>query len=106
MCRSHVLAAVLLVAACAESHVRTTVGSGPDASDGATLDAAILEEVDAGTEPERPAPDMPVPGDGPDGVTCGPNRCRTMEVCCDDRCGICAYEGECPDFECPDPARP
>ncbi|MCB9593953.1 MAG: hypothetical protein H6719_14565 [Sandaracinaceae bacterium] len=43
---------------------------------------------------------------GPGGLSCGPNRCREAEVCCDDRCGICALDGECPDYDCPDPARP
>lgn len=88
--------------ACAMSHGMSEDGGGGIDGGAALVDggAASLEDgavADASTGRPR---------GGPDGVTCGPNRCRTLEVCCDDRCGICAFEDECPSFECPDPAGP
>jgi len=74
---------------CAESHVRAEDGSVADASasmDGAP-DAGVGRD-DAGS------------GGGP---RCGPNRCRAGEICCDERCGVCAFPDECVVFECPGP---
>ena len=37
----------------------------------------------------------------PTGGTCGPNRCRKDEVCCNAHCGICTFPDECADLGCP-----
>ncbi len=92
-----------LLAGCAMSHGMSEdadagIDGGVIVADGG---AASLEDGAVGADASTGRP-----RGGPDGVTCGPNRCRTLEVCCDDRCGICAFEDECPSFECPDPAGP
>ena len=81
------------LSACALSHspARDVAGdAGPPGRDAAMPDAAVL--LDAAPV---------VPDAAPEGVTCGPNVCRGAEICCDERCGICAFDGECPDRECP-----
>lgn len=104
--RSTTFVALLLGAAtfsggCALSHQRPGEGTSDGAvlDDGGRADASAL--VDAGS---RDA-DTTLPRDpgGPDGVRCGPNRCRTNEICCSPSCGVCAFEDECVDFGCPGP---
>lgn len=82
------LVALWLACGCAASHVIPD-----DGADASALPDGGLDPTDAGVPPPT--------GPGP---ACGPNRCRASEVCCDDRCGVCAFEGECPTmFVCPDP---
>ncbi len=33
-------------------------------------------------------------------VTCGVNTCRQDEICCNERCGVCAFPGECTQRAC------
>ena len=85
------LLVLLLGCGCAASHgISGDGGVDPDGgSPGADagLDAASVE--DAGP---------------PSATACGPNVCRSGEVCCDPRCGVCAFAGECPAmFDCPGP---
>jgi hypothetical protein len=87
----------VVLGGCALSHEQRGDAGRVDA---AGIDAAASPDAGSVTSSDGGA------HAGPDGALCGPNRCRTDEVCCDDRCGICAYEGECPSFECPEPADP
>lgn len=83
------------LSACALSHrvASDSAGdAGPPSSDAAVSTTDAASPVDAA----RVRPDA-----ASEGITCGPNVCRGAEICCDARCGICAFDGECPDFDCP-----
>ncbi|MCA9604046.1 MAG: hypothetical protein KC619_00500 [Myxococcales bacterium] len=93
-----VAAIAFLLGGCAASHdAHDDAGPAAGSDAGTTsLDGGGSTTVDGGVTTGDPI-------GGRDGARCGPNVCRTAEICCDDRCGICAFEGECPSFECPDP---
>ncbi len=98
--RSLVLGA--LTSACALSH---SLPEGPVASQDGSIDrrsdAATAPLTDAhATDASRDAGPRSVPTSAP---RCGPNRCRAGEICCDARCGICAFEAECPTSRCAGP---
>lgn len=80
------LALALLASACAESHERGADGGEP-LTDAALVvpDASRVDDAGAG---------------GPSGLRCGPNVCRTGEICCSESCGICAFVSECVPTEC------
>lgn len=87
------LLAVALLPACHLSH----------AIDDASGDAGAVVVLDAAAT-DAPIDTRPLGVDTPpepEGIRCGPNTCRGAEICCDARCGICAFAGECPTFECP-----
>jgi hypothetical protein len=103
MTRAVFLVALALgVGACAHSHGGEDAGStrvdahATDTST-ATTDAAA---VDVGPTDAGLAIDVGPP------VSCGPNRCRAGEICCNERCGVCAFADECVDYGCPDPGAP
>ena len=86
----------LCAVGCTQRH-----GMASSLDGGAPLDAMLSdgsasqdggEVVDGAASPTGPR------------VSCGPNTCVVDEVCCDPRCGVCAFEGECPTMhDCPGP---
>ena len=36
-------------------------------------------------------------------VTCGPNTCHAGEICCNAKCGVCTFPGECVIHDCGGP---
>ena len=36
-------------------------------------------------------------------VTCGPNTCHGSEICCNEKCGVCAFPDECVVHDCGGP---
>lgn len=90
MMRALLLALSLVAAGCAQSHQRS---DGADAASIGSDAGAIDGASDSGARPDGGR-------DGGPGLSCGPNRCRTGEICCSERCGVCAFPDECVDFGC------
>jgi len=92
--RAATLVMALMITACAESHQRgddVMLDASIAVADASALDAAGVDggRVDAGRVDAGPGP------------RCGPNRCRSGEVCCNEGCGICAFADECGEIACP-----
>lgn len=94
MTRVILVALVLLVpVACADSH-----RLDGDAEAGVVIDAPVVDGALPSVDGGAARPDA---GFSSMGAVCGPNRCRTDEICCNPACGVCAFPGECVDFGCP-----
>jgi hypothetical protein len=83
----------LLLSGCALHHTR-------DRDAGPSSDSAI-DAIDAIGADAAAAPDAPPPIDAGPLVRCGPNTCRSGEICCNETCGVCAFPAECEPIGCP-----
>jgi hypothetical protein len=86
------LGLALLLSGCALSHTRGTDGGGVGRED------PVLDGSPPDADP-RPHPEVPPDPGGP-AIRCGPNLCRSGEICCNEECGVCAFPEECVDHGC------